>query len=114
MNIPCGRRATTPRKLLPSGNTGPAPASAVARGEWCTIPSDRGAARLRAHTTVRIRKDTVSADHGWWFPERGPEDGTLFGTLESNINQLVPMRPGKSGLGASYKSQLCRIAQIEA
>ncbi len=90
-----------------------AAAYGIADGDWCTISNNLGSARLRAHTTVRIRKDTVSADHGWWFPERGPEDGTLFGTLESNINQLVPMRPGKSGLGASYKSQLCRIDRIE-
>ena len=45
--------------------------------------------------------------------ERGPEDGTLFGVMESNINKLVPMRPGKVGLGASYKSQLCTIGKVE-
>ena len=55
----------------------------------------------------------MSADHAWWFPERGPEDGTLFGVMESNINRLIPMRPGKVGLGASYKSQLCSISKIE-
>ncbi len=32
--------------------------------------------------------------------------------MESNVNKLVPMRPGKVGLGASYKSQLCSIEKI--
>lgn len=68
---------------------------------------------MKAHLTPRIRRDTVSADHAWWFPERDPEDGTLFGVMESNINKLIPMRPGKSGLGASYKSELCAISKAE-
>jgi len=46
---------------------------------------------MKAHLTPRIRRDTVSADHAWWFPERDPEDGTLFGVMESNINKLIPM-----------------------
>ena len=33
--------------------------------------------------------------------------------MESNINKLIPMRPGKSGLGASYKSELCAISKAE-
>ena len=33
--------------------------------------------------------------------------------MECNINKLIPMRPGKVGLGASYKSQLCSIAKAE-
>ena len=90
-----------------------AAANGIADGDWCVLENNLGSAKLRAHTTVRIRKDTVSADHAWWFPERGPEDGTLFGVLESNINQLIPMRPGKTGMGASYKSQLCRISKVK-
>ncbi len=82
-------------------------------GDWVKLENHLGSCKQRAKLTKRIRKDTVSADHGWWFPERGPEDGTLFGVMESNINRLIPMRPGKVGLGASYKSQLCSIAKFE-
>ena len=85
----------------------------IGQGDWVTIENNFGSCRQKAELTTRIRKDTVSADHAWWFPERGPEDGTLFGVMESNINKLVPMRPGKVGLGASYKSQLCTIGKVE-
>ena len=84
----------------------------IDEGDWVKLENQYGSCKHKAHLTVRIRKDTVSADHAWWFPERGPEDGTLFGVMESNVNKLVPMRPGKVGLGASYKSQLCSIEKI--
>ena len=82
-------------------------------GDWVKIENQFGSCKQKAELSVRIRKDTVSADHAWWFPERDPDDGTLFGVMECNINKLIPMRPGKSGLGASYKSQLCAISKIE-
>ena len=82
-------------------------------GDWVKIENNFGDCKQKAKLTRRIRKDTVAADHAWWFPERDPGDGTLFGVMESNINRLIPMRPGKSGLGASYKSQLCAISKIE-
>lgn len=82
-------------------------------GDWVKIENNYGDCKQKAKLTKRIRKDTVAADHAWWFPERDPNDGTLFGVMESNINKLIPMRPGKSGLGASYKSQLCAISKIE-
>ncbi|MEG0071408.1 MAG: molybdopterin-dependent oxidoreductase [Raoultibacter sp.] len=85
----------------------------VADGDWVKLENSFGDCKMKAKTTVRIRKDTVSADHAWWFPERDPNDGTLFGTLECNVNKLIPMRPGKVGLGASYKSQLCSISKVE-
>lgn len=85
----------------------------IAEGDWVKIENNFGSCKQKAKLSVRIRRDTVSADHAWWFPERDPEDGTLFGVMESNINKLVPMRPGKVGLGASYKSQLCAISKVE-
>lgn len=85
----------------------------IKEGDWVLIENMFGQCKQRAELSVRIRKDTVSADHAWWFPERDPNDGTYFGAMESNINCLLPMRPGKSGLGNSYKSQLCRISKIE-
>lgn len=82
-------------------------------GDWVKIENQFGACKQKAELCIRLREDTVAADHAWWFPERDPDDGTLFGVMESNINLLIPMRPGKSGLGASYKSQLCAISKIE-
>ena len=85
----------------------------IENGDWVKIENQFGECKQKAELSVRLREDTVAADHAWWFPERDPGDGTLFGVMESNINKLIPMRPGKSGLGASYKSQLCAISKIE-
>ncbi|MBP1763753.1 MAG: dehydrogenase [Firmicutes bacterium] len=82
-------------------------------GDWVKIENHLGECRMKAEFFAGLRKDTVSADHAWWFPERDPEDGTFFGTFESNINCLVPMRPGKSGLANSCKSLLCRISKAD-
>lgn len=84
----------------------------IQEGDMVLIENMFGECRQKAKLDTGIRKDTVAADHGWWFPERGAEDGTLFGVMESNINQLLPMRPGKTGLGCSYKSQLCKISKF--
>lgn len=81
-------------------------------GDWVLVENKYGKCRQKAELSVRIRKDTVSADHAWWFPERGADDGTYFGVMECNINQLLPMRPGKTGLGNSYKSQICTISKF--
>lgn len=85
----------------------------IADGDWVKLENQFGSCKQIACVSERIREDTVSADHAWWFPERDPDDGTLFGTLECNINCLLPMRPGSTGLGNSYKSQLCSIAKCE-
>ena len=88
-------------------------------GGWVLIENPFGSCRERAEVSPRIKQGVVSADHGWWFPERkdhAEDDGTeagLFGVMECNINRLMPMRPGKTGLGNSYKSQLCRISKWE-
>lgn len=91
----------------------------VKDGDWVTISNKFGSCREKVEISPRIKRGVVSADHGWWFPERkdhaeddGTEDG-LFGVMQSNINKLLPMRPGKTGLGNSYKSQLCKIEKYE-
>lgn len=88
-------------------------------GDWVTIETKFGSCREEVEVSPRIKKGVVSADHGWWFPERkdhaeydGGDDG-LFGVFQSNINKVLPMRPGKTGLGNSYKSQLCKITKYE-
>ncbi|SHN58474.1 molybdopterin-containing oxidoreductase family protein [Desulfitobacterium chlororespirans] len=85
----------------------------IKEGDWVKIENNLGECRMKAEFLEGMRKDTVSADHAWWFPERDPEDGTLFGAFESNINLLVPMRPGKSGLANSYKTLLCKISKAD-
>ena len=81
-------------------------------GDWVVIENYRGSCKQKAEVTVRVKEGVVSADHGWWFPEREPDE-TYFGTLECNINNLLSITPGKVGLGNSYKSDLCRVYKAE-
>lgn len=84
----------------------------ISEGDWVTIENQFGSCKQKAHVTPRIKQGVVSADHGWWFPEREPDD-TYFGTLESNINNCLPITSGKVGLGNSYKSVLCKVSKVE-
>lgn len=81
----------------------------IENGDWTIVEGTNGSCRLKAVLDPRIRRDTVSADHAWWFPERGADDGTFFGTFESNINCLLPFEPGPTGYGTADKSLLCKI-----
>ena len=94
-------------------NTEDAAELGIEDGDWVQLENDFGTCKMRAEISPRLKKGVVSADHGWWFPERDRDDGTYFGVLESNVNQLLPMRPGRVGLGNSFKSQLCRVSKIE-
>ncbi|WP_165060836.1 molybdopterin-dependent oxidoreductase [Adlercreutzia sp. ZJ154] len=78
-------------------------------GDMVKIENRYGSCIQKAELSTRLRKGVVSADHGWWFPERKDEE--LFGMMDVNINKLLPMKPGKTGLGNSYKSQLCRVSK---
>jgi len=82
-------------------------------GDWVWVENDRGRIRMQAEVTLAVRPDVVSADGGWWFPERDPEDGTLFGTFESNVNVLISLENGSTGQGCTIKSELCRIYKAE-
>jgi anaerobic selenocysteine-containing dehydrogenase len=83
-------------------------------GDWITIENRHGKCKQRAKLTERIHPMVVSAQHGWWFPEkRGPEP-SLFGVWESNINLLLPSGwTGRSGFGYPFKSQVCKVYKLE-
>jgi anaerobic selenocysteine-containing dehydrogenase len=55
-------------------------------GDWVIIESPRGKARQRAKLFAGIDPRVISAEHGWWFPER-KDPG--HGWDESNINMLT-------------------------
>lgn len=85
----------------------------IQNGDWIWLENDHGKIRMRAEVTPAIRPDVVSIDNGWWFPERDPQDGTYFGTFESNSNALLTQQCGKMGLGSTLKAELCRIYKME-
>lgn len=85
----------------------------VREGDWLWIENHLGRCKQKADISLAIRPDTVSIDHGWWYPERDPDDGTLFGVFESNANNLIAANPGHTGIGNAYKSSLCIIYRCE-
>ena len=111
------RQSPSMRQLHPGPKAALHPDTAakygVEEGDWILIENDFGSCKQQVEIEPRLMPGVLSADHGWWFPERERDDGTFFGVMECNINKLLPMRPGKTGLGNSYKSQLCRISKIE-
>lgn len=82
-------------------------------GDWIWLENDRGKIKMKAEVTLAIRPDVVNADNGWWFPERDPEDGTLFGTFESNCNVLISLQNGSTGQGCTIKAEQCKIYKAE-
>ncbi|MCK5185807.1 MAG: hypothetical protein KAR43_01660, partial [Deltaproteobacteria bacterium] len=57
----------------------------IADGDWVKISSPRGSVKLKALVTDRVPENVVSADHGWWFPEKKDD----LGWDQSNIDILT-------------------------
>ncbi len=84
----------------------------IIEGDWVWIENSMGKARQRAKITATIDPKVVNASHAWWYPEKKAAEPELFGVWDVNINQLVPLLPGRSGFGGNYKSLLCRIYKV--
>jgi anaerobic selenocysteine-containing dehydrogenase len=85
----------------------------IGDGQWVWVENWMGKCKLKAKVTAVVPPWMVMAAHGWWFPEKPPQEPSLFGVWESNINQLIPMgAQGKDGLGAPIKHSLCRIYKV--
>lgn len=85
-----------------------AQALGIEDGDWVYIENRYGRCKQRAKLTPGIDRRVVSAQHGWWYPEKGSED--LYGVWESHIGLLIPSGwTGRSGYGYPFKSLLCRV-----
>lgn len=84
----------------------------VETGDRILIENRYGSCTQHVEIDDCIKDDMLYVDHGWWYPERACDDGTYFGVMEENINRCLPMTPGKTGLGCSYKTQLCKITKV--
>ncbi len=85
----------------------------IGDGEWVWVENWMGRCQLKAKLTPVVPRWMVMAAHGWWFPEKPPQEPSLFGVWESNVNQLIPMGfQGKDGLGAPIKNLLCRLYKV--
>jgi anaerobic selenocysteine-containing dehydrogenase len=81
----------------------------IAAGDWVVIESPRGRIRQRAKLFEGLHPRVVSAEHGWWFPEK---DDPGHGWAESNINMLTDNAYGSCdpAMGATHvRTLLCNI-----
>jgi thiosulfate reductase / polysulfide reductase chain A len=73
-----------------------------------------GRVKQKARLSNCFHPSCIVSQHSWWFPENPPEEPSLFGVWESNINVTTDDDPEKcdplSG-GWPYKGQQmrCRI-----
>jgi len=59
----------------------------VTRGGEVVIETPHGSITHRARVTERVHPGVVIGEHGWWFPEEGPEG--LYGWERANFNMLT-------------------------
>lgn len=85
----------------------------INEGDWVWIENEMGRCKQKAKLTLALDPKVVSADHGWWFPEKEAAAPSYFGTFESNPNIMMPWECGRSGFGSNCKSLLCKIYKVE-
>jgi anaerobic selenocysteine-containing dehydrogenase len=81
----------------------------IEEGDWVIIESPRGKVRQRAKLFAGMDPRIVSAEHGWWFPEK---KDPRHGWDESNINILTDnaYKTCDPAMGAtSVRTLLCKI-----
>lgn len=83
----------------------------VREGEWIWVENSRGARfKQMVKETIEVLPGRVHAEHGWWFPEQDGAAPNLYGTYESNLNNMTQaFRTGQGGIGNPIKSMLCKI-----
>lgn len=106
-----GRQIKSLRKLNPDPLVEIHPATAkglgIEEGDWVWIESPRGRIKQKARLTKGIHPGVVHAQHGWWFPEKGPPE---YGFKESNVNLLTGGMPSDPHTGSeSWRSFLCKV-----
>ena len=80
----------------------------IREGDWVFIETARGRITQKAVFLEEMRRDTVSCEMGWWYPEAG---APCYGWDESNANILTVGRPPHDPVGGAYqlRALLCRI-----
>ncbi|MCY4361755.1 MAG: molybdopterin-dependent oxidoreductase [Gammaproteobacteria bacterium] len=91
-----------------------AAARGISDGDWVHISSPRDQVRFRARIFDGIDPRVVSAEWGWWFPEKDRTDIEV--QLESNINLLTEDAGGLDpGMGATnLKGLMCQVEKAAA
>lgn len=83
----------------------------ISNGDWMWIETRRGRIKQKAKLTTGIDPRVVSAQHAWWFPERGAPE---YGVWDSNVNLLTDNSPPYDPAMGTYqlRALLCRVAKV--
>ena len=65
----------------------------IGDGMWCWIETRRGRCLQKAKLDAGMSPYTISAQHGWWYPELPEEEPWLGGWFMSNINMCTDNDP---------------------
>ena len=85
----------------------------IADGQWVEVASPFGKCVLKAKISQIVKPGVVHAQHGFWFPEKDPEEPSLYEVWRSNINELIPhFMVGKLGFGAPFKCLICSVKPV--
>ncbi len=113
----CGRQIPSLRRGGPEPvmrlNPDTARALGLAEGDMARIVTPRGAVVQRLRLDPDLNRKLVTAEHGWWFPEQGPdpEGEDAFAWRRSNLNLLLDAAaPCGRELGSpSLRGFPCRV-----
>ena len=85
----------------------------IADGQWVEVASPFGKCVLKAKVSQIVKPGVVHAQHGFWFPEKDPEEPSLYEVWRSNINELIPhFMVGKLGFDAPFKCLICSVKPV--
>lgn len=83
----------------------------IGDGEMAWIETARGRIEQTARLSDGVRRDTVHAGYGWWFPEDGAE--SLFGWARANLNRLTTTEGAGKAFGTPRLRGLrCRVGRV--
>jgi anaerobic selenocysteine-containing dehydrogenase len=87
----------------------------VKDGQWIWVENAHGRMKQQAYLFCGIKEGVVHAEHGWWYPESEPSAPYLYGTFESNPNNLTQAEiVGQGGVGSPIKSMICKVYPVAA
>ncbi|MFH1150003.1 MAG: molybdopterin-dependent oxidoreductase [Actinomycetota bacterium] len=106
-----GRQIERPRRANPEPLVELHPETAsdlgIADGDRVLLETPEGSVEMVARLTDGIRRDTVCAQHAWWFPEEQPPD---YGRRRSGVNALFGDTEYDPDTGSEpLKCSLCRV-----
>ncbi|ACL19948.1 molybdopterin oxidoreductase [Desulfitobacterium hafniense DCB-2] len=85
----------------------------LAEGDWVWMENQRGKCKQKLKLNPSLDLRQCRAEHGWWYPERAGAEPSLYGTFDSNPNNLIPQYQfGPTAYGAPYKTQLCKVYKV--